>query len=558
MADVPRTIAEAAAQLRAGAVSSSELTAAALRRAKALDPELGAYARRFDDEALAAAERADRELAAGHDRGSLHGIPVAVKDVIASREGPTGAQSRAVEPSCWLGRDAPVVRRLRRAGAVITGKLTTMEFAIGMPDHDAPFPFPRNPWDVNTWPGGSSSGAAIATAAGLIFAGLGTDTGGSIRIPAAFCGVTGLMPTLGRVPTSGVFPLGYSLDRVGPIARSARDCATVLAAIAGPDPSDTSSSTQSVPDFGAQLDRDLVGLRIGVARPDVGTVEQDRAVAPQFEAVANTLAQAGARVQAVRLPYYAEGLAAARITMLVEALTYHRANLAARPDDYAPSTRYVIAQGSLIPAADYVQAQRVRRAVQTALTETFQQVDAVIMPTCATGAPEYSGLLGRVNAIADVMEAVFTTYWNAVAHPVVALPMGFTAAGLPLSVQVAGRPFEEATVLRVADAVQQRTDWHLRVPSPLPVDRHPVAAPKTTAAVAGPDGSAHAAVRSALARMGVSLPDAETELLANDVGPLAAMVESLRSLDAAEDHTPALEFQTRPSRSRWWCDEPTQ
>lgn len=547
------TITEAAAALRAGVVSSRELTSAALRRADVLDPQLGAYARRFDDEALAAAERADRELAAGHDLGPLHDIPVAVKDVIASQEGPTTAQSRVVESTCWVGRDAPAVRRLRRAGAVITGKLTTMEFAIGMPDRDAPFPLPRNPWNLHTWPGGSSSGAAAATAAGLIFAGLGTDTGGSIRIPAAFCGVTGLMPTLGRVPRSGVVPLGYSLDRVGPIARSARDCATVLTAIAGHHPSDTSSSTRSVPDLDAESDPDLTGLRIGVAWPDTGARAHDPAVATQLDAVASILTQAGARVCDVRLPYYAEGLAAARITMLVEALAHHRANLAARAADYAASTRYVIAQGSLIPGADYVQAQRVRRAVQTALTETFEHVDAVIMPTCATGAPEYSSLLDRVNAIADVMAVVFTTYWNAVAHPVIALPMGFTASGLPLSVQVAGKPFDEATIVRVADAVQQRTNWHLRVPPPQPpVSDHPAVEQNTATAAVHHDRSADAVVRSALARMSVALPDAEIELLANDVAPLAALIDILRNLDAAEDLTPALEFQTHPSRPPWW------
>jgi len=200
MPKILATLTDAAAALRAGTVTSVELTAVATRRADNYDQELGAYLLRFDDYAMERAEQADRELAAGIDRGPLHGIPFGVKDIIAMAEGPTTAQSLILDPAWGAGRDATVVSRVKAAGAVITGKTSTMEFAIGMPDPTKPFPAPRNPWDADTWPGGSSSGTGAGVAAGLFFAGLGSDTGGSIRIPAAYCGVSGLMPTFGRVP----------------------------------------------------------------------------------------------------------------------------------------------------------------------------------------------------------------------------------------------------------------------------------------------------------------------------------------------------------------------
>src|SRR6185437_12844060 len=233
MTDIPLSITEAATQLRDGSLSSADLTAAVLQRADRLDGALGTYLARFNDRAMASAEQADADLARGLDRGPLQGIPLGIKDIIAAADGPTTANSLVLDEAWGAGRDAPVVARLRAAGAVITGKVTTMEFAIGAPDPSKPFPLPRNPWDTRTWPGGSSSGTGSGVAAGLFLGGLGTDTGGSIRLPAAFCGVSGLMPTFGRVPKSGCAPLGYSLDHIGPLARTAEDCAAMLQVLAG-------------------------------------------------------------------------------------------------------------------------------------------------------------------------------------------------------------------------------------------------------------------------------------------------------------------------------------
>lgn len=462
----PLTLTEAAARLRAGEVTSVELTEQAIERADRLDSELGTYLTRFDDTAMAAAARADEELAAGVDRGPLHGIPFGVKDIIAAAEGPTTAQSLILDPAWAAGKDAPVVARLKAAGAVITGKVTTMEFACGMADPSKPFPVPRNPWDPRTWPGGSSSGTGNGVAAGMFLAGLGTDTAGSIRIPAAFCGVSGLMPTFGRVPKSGVAPLGYSLDHVGPLARSARDCAAVLQVIAGHHPSDPDSVDVPL-DLPALDGGQLDGLRIGVVREHHFPDGSDPAAAPAFEAAIAALTGLGATAVEVELPYWHEMLTANLVTACAEALAYHRNDAAARWGDYFAATRAMLARGALISGADYVQAQRVRRVAQDAVARLFGEVDVVASPTASVGAPSFASLTdaqGRLDVEA-VFARIFTQYWDCVGNPVLAVPMGFTGDGLPLSLQLAGRPFEEGTILRAGAAYQQITDWHLRVPA---------------------------------------------------------------------------------------------
>src|SRR3954453_13918102 len=283
MPESPLPIQQAAAALRAGDVTSVELTQTTIDRATRLDDLLGSYLVRFDDEALATAEQADADFAAGVDQGPLQGLPVGAKDILAAKEGPTTAQSLVLDPAWGAGKDAPIVRRLREAGAVITGKTTTMEFAIGVPDFSKPFPIPRNPWNTDTWPGGSSSGSGSGVAAGFFLAGIGSDTGGSIRLPAAFCGVSGLMPTFSLVPKSGCVPLGYSLDHVGPLARSAWDCAAMLQALAGFDPSDPYSVERPVPDYLASVGGGMAGIRVGVMR-EHHLESCDAEVAAVFEA----------------------------------------------------------------------------------------------------------------------------------------------------------------------------------------------------------------------------------------------------------------------------------
>jgi aspartyl-tRNA(Asn)/glutamyl-tRNA(Gln) amidotransferase subunit A len=468
---IPLSVQDAAARLRSGEITSVGLTEAVFARADDLDAEIGTYLVRFDDTALAAAARADQELASGVDRGPFHGIPVGVKDILAAAEGPTTAQSLILDPAWGAGKDAPIVRRLRQAGAVITGKVTTMEFAIGMPDPTKPFPIPRNPWDVRTWPGGSSSGTGNGIAAGLFLAGIGTDTGGSIRIPAAFCGVSGLMPTFGRVPKSGCTPLGFSLDHIGPLARSAWDCAAMLQILAGYDPSDPDCKDVPVPSYLDALGGSLKGMRIGVERAHHFPEGSDPAAGPSFEAAVSALGDLGATLVEVELPYFAEVNAATMITMASEALAYHRQDMRTRWNDYFAQTKPWVTSGALVSGADYVQAQRVRRVAQHELQHLFANVDAVITPTAVCGALSYDELEG--DAIGKIFNKIFTTYWDGVGNPVLVVPMGFTAASLPLSLQIAARPFEENVVLRIADAYQRVTAWHQQVP---PLVREPVAA----------------------------------------------------------------------------------
>jgi aspartyl-tRNA(Asn)/glutamyl-tRNA(Gln) amidotransferase subunit A len=464
----PLTLTDAADRLRRGETTSVELTRQCLAAADRLDGELGTYLARFDDEALAAAARADAELAAGADRGPLHGIPIGVKDILAMAEGPTTAQSLVLDPAWGEGKDAPVVARLKAGGAVLTGKVTTMEFAVGFPDDAKPFPIPRNPWDVSTWPGGSSSGSGNGVAAGMFLAAIGTDTAGSIRIPAAFCGTSGLMPTYGRVPKSGCVPLGYSLDHIGPLARSARDCGALLGVIAGYHPSDPTCVDRPVPNFTAGEGRRLDGLRVGLERANHFPEGADPALTDCFDAAAEALAAVGADVVEVTLPHYGEMSTAVIVTMAAEALAYHRNDVSARGHDYFAGTRQILALGALTNGADYVQAQRVRRLVQGKLAELFRTVDVIAAPTCAIGSPTYAEL--GANGIMSVFRLILTAYWDGTGNPVLVVPMGFTAGGLPLSLQLAGRPFEEATLVHVGDAYQSVTDWHLRV-APIVTER---------------------------------------------------------------------------------------
>jgi aspartyl-tRNA(Asn)/glutamyl-tRNA(Gln) amidotransferase subunit A len=267
MTELPQTIREAAAWPRERRISSAALTEALLERAHAAQERIGAFVTITDEAALAAARQADSDFARGTDRSPLQGVPLAIKDLVATADAPTTANSRVGDPGWGTRGDATVVRRLRAAGAVLLGKLTLHEFAAGWPDPDTGLPVARNPWDMTRAPGGSSSGTGAAIAAGLILGGLGTDTSGSIRFPASYCGISGLKPTFGRVSKEGCIPCGYSLDTIGPMARTARDCTLMLEVLAGYDPGDPSAANVPVPSYAGALDGPLAGHRIGVPRP---------------------------------------------------------------------------------------------------------------------------------------------------------------------------------------------------------------------------------------------------------------------------------------------------
>ena len=459
---LPVTVTEAAAALRAGETTNVELTSAMIARADALDPVTGTYVTRFDDYAMARAQRADEDFADGIDKGPYQGIPIGIKDILAMAEGPTTANSLILDRAWGAGKDAPVVARLKAAGAVITGKLTTSEFAIGSPDSTKPFASPKNPWSLDRSPGGSSAGTGNGIAAGLVMAGIGTDTGGSIRMPAAWNGVSGLMPTFGRVPKSGCVPLGYSLDHIGPLARSARDCAAMLSVIAGHHPSDESCVDRAVDDYVGVLTGDLHGMRIGIELTNHFPEQSDPALRGCFDAAIATLADLGADIVEVTLPLYDEVTTALWVMMAAEALAYHHNDLTTKWEDYYALSRANISRGALSSGPDYVQAARVRRVAQEMLAKTFESVDLVATPTSAIGALSHEAMLER--RLGTFYKTVFTGYLDAVGNPALVVPMGFTDDGLPLSLQLGALPFDEGAALKAGDAYQTRTDWHLLLP----------------------------------------------------------------------------------------------
>ncbi|SHM91685.1 amidase [Cryptosporangium aurantiacum] len=452
-----QTLAGAAEALRRGEVRSAELVDAALAAGDKADAELGIFLSRFADAARAAAQRVDRQLEAGNDVGPLAGLPLGVKDLLTTLDGPTSAGS-LVAPADDR-RDATAVARLRAAGGIVVGKTLTSEYGVGSPDVRKPLPVPRNPWDPARWTGGSSAGNAAGLIADAFLGALGTDSGGSIRMPSAFCGVTGLKPTYGRVSRVGGLPMGWSTDHVGPMATTARDCALLLEVIAGLDPADPSTADVPVPRYTDALTGDLTRVRIGVDRLDrVAAGVADPALGPVFAAALDVLVAAGADLVEVELPLYPEMAAASIVITLSEALAYHRADFATRAADFFANTLATIGIAEAFSAADYVQAQRVRRAGQDAVAALFEDVDLVVTPTAAIAATSYD----RLDSFFESGEffAVYAPYWNVVGNPALSVPMGFTADRLPLGLQVIGAAFDESLVLRAGDAFQRRTGWH--------------------------------------------------------------------------------------------------
>ncbi len=460
---VARTIEDAAAALRRGEVTSVELTDAALKRIKKLDPQLGAFLAINADGARAQAVQADASFAAGLDRGPLQGIPFGLKDILATADQPTTANSLILDPAWGDGTDAVVTERVRGAGAVIAGKLVLSEFAIGAPDDAKPFPIPRNPWAADHTPGGSSAGTGIAVATGMVLGGLGTDTGGSVRGPASFCGHTGLKVSFGRVPKWGCVPLGYSLDSIGPMARSAWDCAAILNVIAGADARDINAAATPVEDYLAGIDAGIADLQVGVPTEyffDHAKLEPAQKVA--VEAVIARLDELGADVREVSLPHSDLAKEANTLTLLAEALSYHRLDMASeRWTDYGANTRQIIGQAALFSAADYVQAQRFRTWYAREAARVMTEVDVLVTPTSPGPAPLASE---QGDPARRLTHPSFTGPFNLLGYPALALPAGFSEDGLPLSAQIVGAPFSEATVLRAARAYQSTTDWHLQVP----------------------------------------------------------------------------------------------
>jgi aspartyl-tRNA(Asn)/glutamyl-tRNA(Gln) amidotransferase subunit A len=462
-----RTVVELARMIATKEVSPVEVVRAHLERIEALDARLHAFITVAAERALDAARAAEAALAAGGPVGPLHGVPLAYKDLFDTAGVRTTGGSRILADRV-PGADATVIRRLGEAGAVTLGKLNMVEFAYGPEGLNAHHGHAWNPWDAAThrMAGGSSSGSGVAVAAGLAAATLGSDTGGSVRIPASLCGITGLKPTYGRVSRAGVLPLAWSMDHVGPMAHTAADCARLLGVMAGYDPADPTTSVLPVPDYAAALTGDVKGLRIGLLRAGFleGAAPEVRAA---VEAAAKALEKAGAVLDEVALAEVRHVPGASFAIMGAEALAYHAPLLRTRAAEYDPDIRRRLEIGVVITGMHYVRGQQVRARVRAEVDEALARRDLLLAPTTPVAAPPVDA--GRVtcgDGPWDVRPALirYTRPFNVSGHPVCSVPCGLTGEGLPIGMQLVGRPFDEATVLRVADAWQRLSDWHARRP----------------------------------------------------------------------------------------------
>jgi aspartyl-tRNA(Asn)/glutamyl-tRNA(Gln) amidotransferase subunit A len=447
-------IREAAGDLRRGRQTSLTLTTAALARIARLDGSLRSFITVSAEPALARARQADAELAAGHDRGPLHGVPVSVKDLFATRGILTTGGSLRYRD--WVpGANSTAVERLEAAGAVLVGKNNLHELAYGVTSANPHFGAVANPWNLRRSPGGSSGGSAAAVAAGLVHGALGTDTGGSIRIPAAFCGVVGLKPTYGRVSRHGVLPLAYTLDHVGPLAATVRDAALLLNAIAGHDPADPSSSRRPAIDFVPPPACSIRGLRVGI--PENFFFER---LDPEVdEAVRSALERAqsiGARLKPVRVPDMAACNAVARVIQLAEAAAV-LGPLLERRGDLGTDVRALIDQGRLVAATDYLDAQRLRRRYQREFQRLWSEVDCLAAPATPLTAPEIGQTTVRLGGEDEDVRLAATRLVRAInllGLPALSLPCGVSSSGLPVGLQIIGPPFDEASVLILGAALE--------------------------------------------------------------------------------------------------------
>jgi amidase len=446
---------------RRGETTPTAATGALLERIAAEDRRLHAYAHVAADLAMAAAEQAERELAAGLDRGPLHGVPVAVKDLCATRDMPTHAGMPRLGPF-FPGEDATVVVRLRRAGAVIPGKLQMTEAAVGL--HHPDNLVPVNPWDADLWTGVSSSGSGVAAAAGLCQAALGSDTGGSIRFPSGICGLTGVKPTWGRVSLAGVFPLAWSMDHIGPMARSAEDAAAVLAAIAGPDPADPGASLAPAEDYPAHLGGGLGGVALGVDAAFIGD-DVDPEISAAVLAVAEVLREAGAAVAPIAFPRPGADFADAHAAFAAETALAHADTFPSRAEAYGPWVRGMLETAQGVTAAAVVRGQRARMALRREVDGVLALTPLVLLPVIpfvTPSAAEGAALMTDLTRLG--LATRYTSLFDLTGHPTITFPCGFDRRGFPIGAQLVGRAMDEALLLRAAHAFQQRTDFHTRRP----------------------------------------------------------------------------------------------
>jgi aspartyl-tRNA(Asn)/glutamyl-tRNA(Gln) amidotransferase subunit A len=537
------SIAELSTLIAAGKLSPVELTDALIRRVEQYDEQTHAFITRTFDLARQQAGEAEAQIAAGTYRGALHGIPFALKDIYDTRGILTSGHSRVFIDRI-PAEDATATRKLYDAGAVLLGKLATHEMAHAGPSFDLPWPPARNPWSLAHFTGGSSSGSGAAVAAGLVPLALGSDTGGSIRGPASLCGVVGLMPTFGLVSRAGVITNSYTFDHCGPLARTVEDCAVVLEALAGYDPRDAGSLRQPIPPPRQALGPDLRGVKIGVLRhhweEDIAASEDVREA---MDAALDVLRRLGAELEECRVRPLASYFDVKIIIAESEIFSVHQKNLISRPKDFGADFRSRVLPSVLFTAHDYVQATREHRRMMVEMEPLYARFDAFV-----------TAGMGEAPRLADYRSASFwqkpslLTAWNVTGQPVLALPNGFGRNGLPLGMQIVGRPFGETTILRVGHAYERATEWHMRRPQLVRGAAAPGVTPQPV--LSGPGDHVEAETRElcvkAARRAGLRLDDLMLAQLLEGAPYALGMVRRLRR-DHDVHHEPANVFSFPPS-----------
>ena len=461
------SLAEAARLVEEKEVSPVDLVESSLERITAVDERLKAYIAVYEDEARQVAKACETMIVAGHKLGPLHGIPVALKDNIGLKGLRTTAGSKVLAD--WIPEeDATVAARLKGAGAVVIGKTNMHEFAWGGTSANPHYGFVRNPWNTDRFPAGSSGGSGAAVAALLCYGALGTDTGGSIRLPSAINGIVGIRPTIGRVSNHGVIPLAWSMDTVGPMARTVEDCAIMFGAVAGHDPKDAGSAAVPVADYTADLGRGVQGIRIGIV-PGYFFSHLQPPVHDAVRGALGVLEELGASVVDVEIGHIHGNISAQLTVESCEPSTYHQRWLRERPEDYGDDVRLLLEIGEMHFATHYIQAQRYRGLLRQEFMEAFKDVDVFIcpaLPFTATRVGEMSVVIEN-GVEEDMLAAImqFTGVPSLTGLPSLAVPCGYDDEGLPVGMQIIGRPFDETTLFRVGAAFQGASEFHMRAPT---------------------------------------------------------------------------------------------
>ena len=461
------SIAETAREIASKRISPLELTETYLKRIERLNPIVNAYLTVTADHAIAQARDAEKAILLGKYQGALHGVPIALKDLFDTKGILTTVGSKIFKDRI-PSSDSYVVSRLKRAGAILLGKLNMHEFAFGITNANPHYGPARNPWGTDRITGGSSGGSGAAVGAGLCAGALGSDTGGSIRIPACFCGIVGLKPTYGRVSRNGVFPLSWSLDHVGTMTRTVEDSALILQEIAGYDPDDNTSKNLPVPDFSRELSLGMKGMRIGVLSGDY-IVPVDKEIRSALDKALHTLNKLGAIIQDnVEFPFMKETLKPNITIISREASEYHKDNLDSRPHDFGENVLQRLQLGLRTTRQEYLKAKEIQQKIRQQLLERMEHLDAIFLPMMPIEAPAIGAEKVLVSGLnVDLRSTVtrFTQPFNLTGLPAISIPCGFTSSGFPIGFQLAAKPYQEGKLMRIGQAYEQDNSWFTKHPN---------------------------------------------------------------------------------------------